>query len=256
MRHQHHLEADIHGVLSMARIESMRLHINAEDIAVKCFAAQTPWPYWSGLFLHGAGNSSKERGDALCTEMAGRGMQSVAFDFSGWGASTRRVPGSIQKRVDEAAAVIERLILPQGLPLVVMAFSMSGQVAIELLRVFGQAIRCLALFNPAIYAAQALRIPFGPAFSEIIRRPQSWRQADIVSAFEGYRGLTLLFRSEFDDVIPPEVFSLIAQAAPADGFSERLVAAAPHSLGAFLNAHPDATARVADSIVGALGPQP
>ncbi|WDZ96970.1 alpha/beta hydrolase [Herbaspirillum sp. WKF16] len=235
--------------------ESMRLQINEEEIAVKRFPARTSQPRWSGIYLHGAGNSNKERGDAICMELANRGIPSVAFDFSGWGESTNRAPGSIKKRIDEATTIIERLILPQGLPLVVMAFSMSGQVAIELLRVFGHKIRCLALFNPAIYAKQAISIPYGPEFSEIIRRPRSWRNADIVSAFDGYRGMTLLFRSELDDVIPPEVFKLIAQAAPADRISELLVEAAPHQLGPFLNSHPDAVARVADAIVNSLDTQ-
>jgi pimeloyl-ACP methyl ester carboxylesterase len=233
-------------------IELMRLQIDGEEISAKCFSAQTSLPRWSGIFLHGAGNSNKERGDALCMEMARRGMYSVAFDFSGWGESTRRTQGSIQKRVDEATAVIERLVVPRALSLTVMAFSMSGQVAIELLRTFGQEIRCLALFNPAIYDRNAISVPFGPEFSEIIRRPKSWRNADISSAFEGYRGKTLLLRSEHDDVIPPEVFSLIAGAAPAGSVSELLIGAAPHQLGAFLNSHPDAVAHVADAIVNSL----
>lgn len=229
-------------------IELMRLQIDSEDVAVKSFCPAGGHARWGGIFLHGAGNSSKERGDALCTEMARRGMRTVAFDFSGWGESTQRSQGSIQKRVDEATAVVERLLLRSGLPLAILAFSMSGQVAIELLRSLGRDIRCLALFNPAIYDRRAIAVPFGDEFSEIIRRPQSWRNADITSTLGAYRGKTLLVRAEHDDVIPAEVFDLIARAAPANSVSELVIESAPHQLGAFLNANPSVAARVADAI--------
>lgn len=233
------------------------MEINGEEISLKVFPAKIYSARCTALFLHGAGNSRKERGDALCMEMSERGVQSVAFDFSGWGESTQRTPGSIKKRVDEASAVIENFIMLRGLPLplAVMAFSMSGQVAIELLRNFSREIRCLALFNPAIYARQAIDVPFGPEFSKIIRRPYSWREADIISAFDGYTGKTLLFKSEHDEVIPPEVLCLIGKAAPECSVSEFLIESAGHQLGTFLNSRPDIVARVAEVIVKLLDPQ-
>lgn len=236
-------------------IELMRLQIEAEEIAVKCFSPEVGCPRWGGVFLHGAGSASKERGDALCTEMATKGMRTISFDFSGWGESTCRFPGAIQKRVAEASAVVRQLLLPSGLPLAVLAFSMSGQVAIELLRTFGKEIRCLALFNPAVYDRRAIPVPFGAEFTAIIRRPESWRDADIASAFNGYRGKTLLVKSEHDDVIPPAVFDLIALAAPANSVSELVIKSASHQLGAFLNAHPLVAAHVADVIAGLLDSQ-
>lgn len=232
--------------------ELMWLQVDHEDISIKCFSPQTSAPRWSGIFLHGAGESNKERGDALCTEMARRGMRTVAFDFSGWGDSSRRTVGSLQKRVDEAKAVIEKVLLRDPLPLIVMAFSMSGQVAIELLRSYRHVIRCLALFNPAIYDRDAITVPFGPEFSGIIRQPQSWKNADIASAFDGYSGKTLLVKSEYDDVIPPEVYQMITQAACMGSISELIIESASHQLGAFLNAHPDAVVRVAESIIDLL----
>lgn len=236
-------------------IEQLHLRIDAEDIAANCFSPDTGSSMWSGMFLHGAGNSSKERGDALCSELAKRGMRTVAFDFSGWGESTQRTTGSIQKRVAEASEVMQRLLLPHGLPLAILAFSMSGQVAIELLRTYGKDIHCVALFNPAIYDSRALSTPFGAKFSAIIRRPQSWRNADISSAFEGYHGKTLLVKSEHDDVIPPEVFDLIARSAQANSVSEVVIEAAPHQLGSFLNAHPTVAAQVAEVITSLLASQ-
>ncbi len=230
----------------------MWLQVDQEDISIKCFSPQISAPRWSGIFLHGAGESNKERGDALCTEMARRGMRTVAFDFSGWGESSRRTVGSIQKRVDEAKAVIEKFLLPDTLPLVVMAFSMSGQVAIELLRTYHHIIRCLALFNPAIYDRDAVTVPFGAEFSGIIRQPDSWKKADIASAFDGFRGKTLLVKSEYDNVIPPEVYQMIPQAACMGSTSELIIESASHQLGAFLNANPDAVFRVAESIIHLL----
>ena len=236
-------------------IERQRLQVDAEEIAAVCYSPNSGDPVLSGIFLHGAGNSSKERGDTLCSELAERGMRIIAFDFSGWGESTSRTPCSIQKRVLEASAIMERLVLPYGLPLAVLAFSMSGQVAIELLRTYGEAIRCIALFNPAIYDSKALATPFGPEFSEIIRCPGSWRSAGIGSAFEGYQGKTLLVKSQWDDVIPPGVFDLIARSTRANSLAELVVDAAHHQLGSFMNANPAIAAYMADVIVGQLASQ-
>lgn len=236
-------------------IEQLRLRINAEEIAAICYSPDSSTPVLSGICLHGAGSSSKERGDTLCSELAKRGMRIIAFDFSGWGGSTQHTPSSIQKRVVEAREVMERLLLPYRLPLAILAFSMSGQVAIELLRTYGKSVQCVALFNPAIYDSQALATPFGAEFSAIIRRPGSWRKAGISSAFEGYQGKTLLVKSEWDDVIPPGVFDLIAQSARANSLTEVVVDAAPHQLGSFMNAHPAIAAHVADVIAGLLASQ-
>lgn len=231
--------------------QDMRLPIGGEEIAVQSFLPESASARWGGIFLHGGGGSCKERGEALCTAMARRGMHAVALDFSGWGHSTMRSPPSLQKRVDEAQAVIAQL-LPSELPLAIMAFSMSGQVAIELLRSLSIQIRCLALFNPAIYDRRALHLPFGADFSAIIRSPGSWRNADIASAFAGYSGKTLLFMSEHDQVIPAEVFTAIAQAAPAPGLHQQLITSAPHQLGPFLKNHPELVEQFADTIAAAL----
>jgi len=236
-------------------IEQQRLQIKSEEIAVNCYSPISGDPVSSGIFLHGAGNSSKERGDALCTELAERGMRIVSFDFSGWGESTSRVPSSIQKRVLEASEIMEQLVLPYGLPLAVLAFSMSGQVAIELLRSHGDEIHCVALFNPAIYDVKALATPFGPDFSEIIRRPGSWQRADIGSAFASYQGKTLLVKSQLDDVIPPGVFELIARSTRPNSLTEMVVDSAHHQLGSFMNANPAIAAYMADVIVGQLASQ-
>jgi uncharacterized protein len=233
-------------------IKMLCLQVNGEALSVKRFEPQDDPPLWGALYLHGAGSSTKERGDALCQALSERQVSAVSFDFSGGGQSTSCLPCSLQKRADEASAVLEQLLLPTRLPLVVLAFSMSGQVAMDLLSKFGNQIKCLALFNPAIYDSRARAVPFGPEFSAIIRQEGSWKKSDIAVSFESYQGITLLVKSEHDDVIPPEVYDLIRVAAPASSVSLIEIGSAPHQLGAFLNEHPQVTADLADRIVGLL----
>ncbi|CAA2110235.1 alpha/beta hydrolase [Variovorax paradoxus] len=236
----------------MITIKTTRLSVHAEELSVKSFSPLPSELRWQGIYLHGAGQSNKERGDALCMRMAERGMHIVSFDFSGSGESTGHSAGSILKRAHEAGAVIQNYLHSKELPLAILAFSMSGQVAIELLRTRKNEIACLVLFNPAIYDKRAIDVPFGESFSTIIRRPQSWRKADIASAFNGYRGKTLLVRSEYDDVIPAEVFVLIHEAARANSTSDLLVESASHQLGVYLNENPRTASVVADAIASLL----
>lgn len=156
------------------------------------------------LFLHGAGFAHKGLSLPLATALSERGLASIAFDFSGHGESSRNSPSSLVKRISEATYVVNNLKAPVD---TLCAFSMGGYIALHLLSVFP--IRHLILFAPAIYDKDAVHIPFGPQFSQIIRQHKSWLKSDSETLLSSYRGKLLVFIGDADETIPFEVVTLL-----------------------------------------------
>ncbi|MBO9535021.1 alpha/beta hydrolase [Herbaspirillum sp.] len=159
------------------------------------------------LFLHGAGQSTRERQRPLRQALALRGCASAAIDFSGHGGSTALAPNSLAKRMDEAQAALDRFT---EAPRTVVGVSMSGEIAMRLACRPENRIAHLVTIVGAIYDGAAFDIPFGPGFSAALRRPDSWRDADTLAQIRGYRGRITLIRASDDQVIPKEVSELIA----------------------------------------------
>lgn len=193
------------------------------------------------LLLHGAGNGNKEPLVPLVREFAAAGTRSLAFDFSGHGQSTGELRElSLRRRLEQAVAVVEQRV-PHEVPLVLAGFSMSGQTLADLAGHFGPRVRALGLCAPGVYAAEAWEVPFGDgdgAFSEIIRRPDSWRAAPALEVLRGYEGHAVLAVPGHDTVIPPEVTEGIAGALAARARLHRLdFPEAGHRLGAWFTDH-------------------
>jgi len=157
------------------------------------------------LFLHGAGQSSKEKILPLAERLLEAGLASFSFDFSGHGESSgKSEQSSLKKRVAEAQAALN-FLSPQRR--VLCAFSMSGHVALELLKT--NPFETLVLFCPAIYAPEAFEAPFDGRFTVIIRQNESWKRSQAVQALDDFTGKLLLFSGEKDEVIPKGVIELI-----------------------------------------------
>lgn len=60
-------------------------------------------------------------------------------------------------------------------PITLCAFSMSGQVTLGVLRKMPERIENIILFAPALYSKDALMVAFGSEFTEMIRKPENWR---------------------------------------------------------------------------------
>lgn len=182
------------------------------------------------LFLHGAGRASKERSLPLALQLAeDYGISSFTFDFSGHGASTGSLSSSsLKKRVEEASVALSYAKFAE--PISLCGFSMGGHVALELLK--QKAVRALILFYPAVYAAEAVAIPFGdPKFSFTIRRPRSWESADIFGVLNQFKGNLLIVAGEKDEVIPKDVFQLLIQNSSQAANSRLIIVPqAPHLL--------------------------
>ncbi|MBB3212073.1 hypothetical protein FHW67_001341 [Herbaspirillum sp. Sphag1AN] len=164
------------------------------------------------LLLHGAGSGNRLRQRRLRELLLQQGVSSAAFDFSGHGESSANAPGSLEKRLLQASAVLHHINHQQQLHTVV-GTSMSGEIAIRLAYAHPGQIQHLVLMVGAIYAGDAFSLPFGPDFSAAIRRPQSWRSAETLEMIAHFRGALTLIRALEDSVIPFEIADLLAQAA-------------------------------------------
>ena len=103
-----------------------------------------------------------------------------------------------------------------------MGASMSAYTAIKLLEHYS--IKSLILLVPAMYAAQAYRVPFNQGFSDIIRQPQSWIHSDAWQILADFRGRLLIVAGEEDRIIPRDVITRIYNSAVNSSERELYVA--------------------------------
>ncbi|MDT7844834.1 alpha/beta fold hydrolase [Streptomyces justiciae] len=207
----------------------------------------------TAVVLHGAGNGSKERLTPVLEEFAGRGCGVLALDFSGHGESSGELAElSLRRRFEQAAAVIDARV-PAGDPLILIGFSMSGQTVADLVRHYGRRVSAIGLCSPAVYAAEAWEVPFGDGdgrFSEIIRTPDSWREAPALDVLRTYEGRAVLAVPRHDPVIPAAVTEAVQDALTARSQFTRLeFPDAGHRLGVWLHDHPDDRREFADALL-------
>ncbi|WP_242441084.1 alpha/beta hydrolase [Streptomyces sp. CB02923] len=191
------------------------------------------------VIMHGAGTGDKERNLPFAEDFAAYGHPAVVLDFSGHGESTGALPDlSLRRRRDQAAAVIDE-VFDDERPLVLVGFSMSGQTVADLVDLYGGRVAAIVLCAPGIYAKDAWDVPFGAGFTELIRRPESWRDSQALDTYARFDGRALLVVPEQDTVIPDGTTELIraALSTRAD-LSVLRLAGAGHQLGAWLAGKP------------------
>ncbi|MCX3288373.1 alpha/beta fold hydrolase [Streptomyces sp. NEAU-H22] len=213
----------------------------------------------TAVLLHGAGNGGKERLVPLLAEFAAHGCHALAFDFSGHGESTGLLRElSLRRRFEQAVSVIDARAREDG-PLVLIGFSMSGQTVADLVRHYGERVAALGLCAPAVYAGEAWDVPFGAGdgrFSEIIRRPGSWRAAPAFGVLRGFEGRAVLAVPDTDEVIPPAVTQALSEAlARRAQFTHRELPGAGHRLGLWFRDHPDDLREFVTAVLTGLGEQ-
>ncbi|WP_413459792.1 alpha/beta fold hydrolase [Herbaspirillum huttiense] len=191
--------------------EELALAAGAETLAADILRC-TPGQPVRTLVLHGAGQGDRQRQWPLRQALAARGCASAAIDFSGHGQSSALLPNSLSKRLDEAQAALDRFTVA---PRTVVGVSMSGEIALRLAcRAENQITHVVTLVG-ALYDGAAFTLPFGAAFSAALRRPHSWREAEVLQMMRHYRGRLTLVRASDDAVIPAEIAELIRQHATA-----------------------------------------
>jgi uncharacterized protein len=189
------------------------------------------------VVLHGAGNSCKKRGEAVCEVASSLGIDSIAFDFSGAGESTKNTALSVHKRTLESIHVIDEMSKKKS-SIILCAFSMSGQSALDIIKQKENVVGIM-LCSPAIYADDAKYLSFGPEFTRRIRMHRNWLESTSPANLTSYKGKVVLVEPEFDDVIPREIFEILETQANKANFLKINIENAPHTLGAWFNDNKD-----------------
>ncbi|MEV5439450.1 alpha/beta fold hydrolase [Streptomyces sp. NPDC052682] len=211
----------------------------------------------TAVVLHGAGNGRMDHHRPLLAEFTARGCRALAFDFSGHGESTGALRElSLRRRFEQAVSVIDAHV-PAGGPLVLVGFSMSGQTVADLVRHYGERVAALGLCAPAVYADEAWDVPFGAGdgrFSDLIRRPGSWRTSPALEVLRGFEGRAVLAVPGTDEVIPPAVTESVQDALAARAQFTRLeLPDAGHRLGQWFRDHPGDLAAFVTAVLTGLG---
>ncbi|MCB5908869.1 alpha/beta hydrolase [Streptomyces pinistramenti] len=207
------------------------------------------------VLMHGAGTGDKARNLPFAEDFAAHGHPAVALDFSGHGESTGELPAlSLRRRRDQAAAVIDAAFGAER-PLMLVGFSMSGQTVADLLDVYGERVAAIVLCAPGIYGRDAWDVPFGAGFTELIRRPESWRDSRALDTYARFTGRALLVVPEQDTVIPDAVTELLhtALATRAD-FTALTLVGADHQLGTWLADRPQARRDIISTLLRPRSP--
>ena len=187
------------------------------------------------LFLHGAGASNLARFDSFRELLARQGVSSAGLDFIGHGETGGSLESSsLKQRTEQAVAVIRELSLNQ--PLTIIAASMSGYTALQLTRLVE--VENLIFLAPGVYAAEAYDVPFNSGFSEIIRKPDSWKDSDAWEILNSFKGNLLICTAENDQVVPKELTDMLYESAVHSHHREiYMISNATHPLGKYLEEH-------------------
>lgn len=212
--------------------------------------AQSPTNEYDIISLHGAGESTKERQLYLLKEICAATLRStLSFDFSGHGKSTGSLAkSSLQKETFEALVAFRQYATRKA---VLFGSSMGAHVALSLLTQCE--LRTLVLFCPAIYSKESVSVPFGPQFSNVIRRHESWRDTDILAPLRNYTGRLLIFMGEEDRVIPRGVIELLDENSVSVERKKIVwIPQCPHAIHVFLPSHDKARELVVSEILSFL----
>lgn len=160
----------------------------------------SPAPLRQLMLLHGAGQADRSSYLPLRQHLQSQQIASSAFDFIGHGETGGSLLGSsLRQRVEQALAVY-RHCHAGNTPVALLGSSMGAYIALRLL----DQLPCshLILQVPGAYTPQAFDVPFGPAFSAMLRQPLSWLESDAWPRLQQFRGHVLIVAAEQDTVIP------------------------------------------------------
>ncbi|MFD2642053.1 alpha/beta fold hydrolase [Pseudomonas japonica] len=176
------------------------------------------------LAIHGAGDGHLGVFAGVRQALWQRGIGSTAFDCIGHGVTGGVKQGSsLREREAQARAVIEATRRPTA----IIGASMGAYNAVRLSETCQPS--ALVLVVPGIYHADAHAVPFGPAFSALIRQPRSWDGSDAWGILSRYRGRLLVIAAGGDEVVPLEIpRRLYDEAVNAQWRSLLVVPGAPH----------------------------
>jgi pimeloyl-ACP methyl ester carboxylesterase len=199
--------------MTMNDPQTALLEIDDANIHTSYLRAHTPRQDGLTIILmHGAGQSSSERFVAFAQLFASSGVSVVGLDFVGHGKTGGETgDNSLALRTKHAIAAIEHWT-EATTPLILCGSSMSGHTALRVSAQLGQQVKSLCLLQPAIYAAEAENIFFGPDFTEILHGPESWQSSLALQDAANFEGRVLIVIGTDDKVIPWGVIEALTKA--------------------------------------------
>ena len=202
------------------------------------------------LFIHGAGKATKDRYFYLADFLCELNRSSILFDFSGHGESSGDITNSsLRKRLTEANEISN--LLSKDKPITVIATSMGGHIAVKLFDTLK--VQNLILFCPAAYSDDAFELNFSSAFTNEIRKNESWKKSGVFEIIRSFEGNLLIVIGEEDKVIPKGVIDSFFKNATNTNKKKLLVLPnAPHGLHFWLNDNKEQMQTVKDAIIDIL----
>lgn len=163
------------------------------------------------LAFHGIGATAGRRGIRyLLDALAGQGLSSVGFDFSGHGDSSGdQETKTLADRLCEARAIAA--VLEPGSPKVLLGTSMGAYVALKLAKELRP--QALILFCPALYSETLRDVPFGAGFRDRFSAPDWYGSSMVLNDVATFSGDVLIIGGREDAVTPPESLELLYRAA-------------------------------------------
>lgn len=160
------------------------------------------------LFLHGGGESSKERFAKWQTHLSKLGISSFAFDFRGVGESKGYfADSSLNNRLTDSVNALDYFLslgLVDRSRLAIVGASMGGHVATRLIEKFPD-IKALIVLSGAAYGKDAEDKKMSEEFTFEIRKRNNWDNSPVFSALKNYAGFALVIYGENDSIIPEDV---------------------------------------------------
>jgi len=195
----------------------------------------------TAVFLHGAGQSNSERFAGLTSFFAERGVSVVALDFIGHGKTGGEMSdNSLALRTKHALAAIDHWTAANA-PLILCGSSMSGHTALRVASLLSERVKSLWLLQPAVYAKEAEDTKFTTEFTEILRRPESWKTSHALQDAARFTGKALVTIGSEDKVIPWGVIEALMDNLGTSSSQTRLEVfdGVGHELPTWLPQHPD-----------------
>jgi pimeloyl-ACP methyl ester carboxylesterase len=200
------------------------------------------------ISFHGTGAATdRRRVRYLFDYLAGQGISSMCFDFSGHGESTGSMhEATLNLRLKEARAAAT--LLGDGRPRAIIGSSMGGYLAAVLAPILHADI--LVLICPAAYPNAAMDLKFGEDFYTVAREPGAYIGSPAFEALAGFRGSLLIIGGRNDTVIPKEVVELYFESAPLAKFRKLIwLEEADHGVHVWLEQHENDRERILPEIV-------
>jgi pimeloyl-ACP methyl ester carboxylesterase len=234
------------------QLQTTTLKLDGASIFTSYTRADTPRSDGlTAVFLHGAGQSNSERFAGLSAFFAGHGVAVIALDFIGHGKTGGKMSdNSLALRTSHALAVIGHWT-QADVPLILCGSSMSGHTALRVASELGERVKSLWLLQPAVYAREAEDAKFTADFTEILRRPESWKSSHALQDAARFSGKALVTIGSEDKVIPWGVIEALMDNLRKSATETRLEVfdGVGHELPTWLPQHPDTCQDLFDYLV-------